>query len=72
MNKTKTRVVSADSMDADTFTRHFNARHKSDLGGANEITNTLAGELLDMHRAFHKRIHELAPWLDHEHSEADK
>lgn len=67
-------VPGADDMGNETFIKHINARHKQDLGlnpkGPDLHYDITQSEgLIDTHRAFHRRCHDLAlpEQYDHEH-----
>ena len=70
--KTETVVVpSLESMDDETVYKHINARHKLDLGLTADMhySPTLSQTLIRTNRAFHRRIHELNPFHNHDHEE---
>lgn len=66
-NKEVPVVVNSLDMDKDTFIKHFNIRHKAHLGKSTRLTNLLTDGLMELHRVFHDKIHELEIGLDHEH-----
>lgn len=55
----KPKVKSADEMDAETFLKHFNARH-TPLGGLKQLgkSNVPGDENEDLLRAYHARMHQ--------------
>lgn len=68
------KVVDADEMYDDDFVRHFDLRHKDQLGGTNGITLDRDERTIDLYREFHHKLHEypyLFPFADlnHEHGE---
>lgn len=63
------KVANADKMDGETFAKHFTHRHKDQLAGSSELRSDLSEEMLELHKTFHRKVHELTPGLDHEHSE---
>lgn len=68
MNK-PVKVANAEKMDGVTFAKHFTIRHSDQLAGSEYLRDDLSEEMLELHKAFHRKIHELHIGLDHEHSE---
>ena len=64
------KVANADGMDGETFAKHFTHRHSDQLAGSKELRGDLSEEMLELHKVFHRKIHELTIGLDHEHLEA--
>lgn len=64
-------VPAIEDMDDETVYKHINARHKKDLGLSADMhySPTLSQTLILTHRAFHRRIHELVPFHNHDHEE---
>lgn len=60
-------VINSQEMSKDAFIKHFNMRHKTHLGKSTRLTNMLTDGLMELHRVFHDKIHELEIGLDHEH-----
>lgn len=53
------KVKSADDMDAETFLKHFNARHMP-LGGLKKMgkSNIPGDDNEDLLRTYHRKVHE--------------
>lgn len=68
---TVTTVPGASKMNDETIYKHLNARHKQDLGLSSDMhySPLALPSLAATHRAFHRRIHEMATpgMYDHEH-----
>jgi hypothetical protein len=64
-------VPGVEEMDDEVMYKHLNARHKTDLGIKDDMhySPLYAESLVEAHRAFHRRQHELATpgRYDHEH-----
>ncbi len=63
-------VVSAESMDDETFLLHFEKRHSEQLAGLKTFGDTirLQPELVGTYRRFHERLHRLEQVEEgHEH-----
>lgn len=66
-----TEVVGADDMDDEVMFKHINARHTQDIGLSDiHYSELYSNSLIETHRAFHRRVHELAldGQYDHYHS----
>jgi hypothetical protein len=64
----RTIVRSADRMDTETFCLHMTMRHSDSLGGMPELSpEHLTSYVEECWRAFHRRLHEIRPDLDHDH-----
>jgi hypothetical protein len=64
-------VPAVEDMTDEVMYKHLNARHKKDLGLNADMhySPTLSTTLINTHRAFHRRIHELIPFHNHQHEE---
>lgn len=62
-------VPGCGEMDDEIMYKHLNARHKRDLGISTEMTYSplYAEGLVGAHRAFHRRVHEVAVPQQHDH-----
>lgn len=57
---TTQRVAATSAMDTETFCKHFNARHKADLGGLTQLDpKRLMFEIEQQYRAYHLRLHRV-------------
>lgn len=69
-----TLVVNADEMYDDDFVKHFDLRHKDQLGGLDGILLVEDEQTIQLYREFHHKLHEF-PYLfpfaifSHEHGE---
>lgn len=57
-----TTVPGAEDMDDETMYKHLNARHKRDLNITTDMDYSplFSESLVGAHRAFHRRMHDLA------------
>jgi hypothetical protein len=68
------QVKHIDDMDTVAFCLHMTHRHSGSLGGlAALLPDHLTGDVEDMYRAFHERLHKIYPLyeLEHEHTESE-
>jgi hypothetical protein len=70
-------VVDADEMYDDDFVRHFDLRHKDQLGGLDGILLTDDEDTINLYREFHFKLHNYAylfPFaeLNHDHGESEE
>lgn len=70
-------VVNADEMYDDDFVRHFDLRHKDQLGGLDGILLVDDERTIQLYREFHYKLHKypyLFPFakLNHDHGESEE
>lgn len=67
------KVVNAEHMEDKDFIRHFNKRHRHQLGGLHAILPSVDEETIEMYREFHDKIHQwhLASQLEHPHEHGE-
>jgi|HubBroStandDraft_5_1064220.scaffolds.fasta_scaffold00014_32 hypothetical protein len=63
-----TTVVSADSMDENSFLLHLAGRHPGSLAG--KLPRFASDYLWDCYLAYHRQLHQFGIGLLHEHEES--